>query len=110
MKKLEGPTHGPQAGGKPGHLVILLHGYGADGNDLIGLAPVLAPLMPDVVFHSPNAPHPCEGNPYGFQWFGISRLDPQVTAAGVRAAGVRAVAWSLELGHSFLLQSGMLRR
>ncbi|HSI01183.1 MAG TPA: alpha/beta fold hydrolase [Reyranella sp.] len=86
MKKLEGPMHGPQAGGKPGRLVVLLHGYGADGNDLIGLAPVLAPLMPDVVFHAPNAPYPCEGNPYGYQWFGISRLDPAVAAAGVRAA------------------------
>jgi phospholipase/carboxylesterase len=86
MTKLEGPSHGPHAGGKPGHLVVLLHGYGADGNDLIGLAPVLAPLMPDVVFHAPNAPYPCEGNPYGYQWFGISRLDPQVAAAGVRAA------------------------
>ena len=86
MNKLEGPSHGPQAGGKPGHLVVLLHGYGADGNDLIGLAPVLAPLMPDAVFHAPNAPYPCEGNPYGFQWFGISRLDPQVAAAGTRAA------------------------
>lgn len=86
MIKLDGPSHGPEAGGRPGHLVVLLHGYGADGNDLIGLAPVLAPLMPDVVFHAPNAPYPCEGNPMGYQWFGISRLDPQVTAAGVRAA------------------------
>jgi len=85
-KKLDGPSHGPHGGGKPGHLVILLHGYGADGNDLIGLAPVLAPLMPDVVFHAPNAPYPCEGNPMGFQWFGISRLDPEVAAAGVRSA------------------------
>jgi len=86
MTKLEGPSFGPHSGGKPGHLVLLLHGYGADGNDLIGLAPVLAPLMPDVVFHAPNAPYPCEGNPFGYQWFGISRLDPQVAAAGVRAA------------------------
>ncbi|HEY6982770.1 alpha/beta hydrolase [Reyranella sp.] len=86
MIKLDGPSQGPQAGGKPGHLVVLLHGYGADGNDLIGLAPVLAPLMPDTVFHAPNAPYPCEGNPMGYQWFGISRLDPQVAAAGVRAA------------------------
>ena len=86
MIKLDGPIHGPEAGGKPGHLVVLLHGYGADGNDLIGLAPVLAPLMPDVVFHAPNAPHPCEGNPFGYQWFGISRLDPAVAAAGVRSA------------------------
>ena len=84
--KLEGASRDPHSGGKPGHLVVLLHGYGADGNDLIGLAPVLAPLMPDVVFHAPNAPYPCEGNPFGYQWFGISRLDPQVTAAGVRAA------------------------
>ena len=64
--------------------MVLLHGYGADGNDLIGLAPVLAPLMPDVVFHAPNAPYPCEGNPMGYQWFGISRLDPEL-AAGRRA-------------------------
>ncbi|NDH63096.1 MAG: alpha/beta hydrolase [Alphaproteobacteria bacterium] len=84
--KLEGPSHGPHAGGAPGHLVVLLHGYGADGNDLIGLAPVLAPLMPDAVFHAPNAPYPCEGNPMGYQWFGISRLDPQVAAADVRSA------------------------
>lgn len=84
--KIDGPSHGPHAGGTPGHLVILLHGYGADGNDLIGLAPVLAPLMPDAVFHAPNAPYPCEGNPMGFQWFGISRLDPEVAAAGVRSA------------------------
>jgi phospholipase/carboxylesterase len=86
MTKLEGPSFGPHGGGKPGHLVVLLHGYGADGNDLIGLAPVLAPLMPDVVFHAPNAPHPCEGNPFGYQWFGISRMDPSVAAAGVRTA------------------------
>ena len=86
MTKLEGPSYGPHNKGKPGHLVVLLHGYGADGNDLIGLAPVLAPLMPDAVFHAPNAPYPCEGNPMGFQWFGISRLDPAVTLAGVRNA------------------------
>ena len=48
MTKLEGPSYGPHDKAKPGHLAVLLHGYGADGNDLIGLAPVLAPLMPDV--------------------------------------------------------------
>ena len=83
---LSGPSHPPQSGGKPQRLVILLHGLGADGNDLIGLAPVLAPLMPDVVFHAPNAPYPCEGNPMGFQWFGINRLDPSGRLAGTRSA------------------------
>ena len=86
MIKLEGASYGPHNDGKPGHLVILLHGYGADGNDLIGLAPVLAPLMPDVVFYAPNAPQPCEGNPFGYQWFPVSRLDPTLALAGVRSA------------------------
>lgn len=86
MTQLDGPSHGPHGGGKPGHLVVLLHGYGADGNDLIGLAPVLGPLMPDVVFHAPNAPQRCDGNPFGYQWFPITRLEPALVLAGVRAA------------------------
>ena len=46
---------GPHGGGKPGHLVVLLHGYGADGNDLIGLAPLLGQLMPGLdLFLSPE--------------------------------------------------------
>jgi phospholipase/carboxylesterase len=86
MTKLEGASYGPHNDAKPGHLVILLHGYGADGNDLIGLAPMLGQLMPDVIFYAPNAPQPCEGNPFGYQWFPVSRLDPKLALAGVRAA------------------------
>ena len=86
MTKIDGPSHGPQSGGKPRQLVVLLHGYGADGNDLIGLAPVLAPLMPDAIFVAPNAPYPCDGNPMGFQWFPINRLDPASRLAGTRSA------------------------
>jgi phospholipase/carboxylesterase len=86
MFELEGAVHAPLSGGPPKKLVVLLHGYGADGNDLIGLAEPLAPLMPDVVFHAPNAPYPCDGNPFGYQWFGISRLDPHLMLAGVRGA------------------------
>ncbi|MBM3645776.1 MAG: phospholipase [Alphaproteobacteria bacterium] len=86
MFQLDGPSHGPEGGGAPKRLVVLLHGYGADGDDLIGLAPVLAPILPDAVFHAPNAPFPCAGNPFGRQWFGISGLDPHLMLAGVRAA------------------------
>jgi phospholipase/carboxylesterase len=65
--------------------VILLHGYGANGDDLIGLAPVWAPVLPDTLFMAPNAPYPCDMNPYGFQWFGISNLNPDIMLAGARS-------------------------
>src|SRR5579875_3832686 len=57
---LSGPHLLPRSG-KPQQLVLLLHGYGADGSDLIGLAPQWAPLLPQAEFLSPDAPFPCEG-------------------------------------------------
>lgn len=61
--------------GKIGSMVVFLHGYGADGADLLGLADPLAPHLPDTLFVAPDAPEPCSGNPYGRQWFPIPRLD-----------------------------------
>jgi phospholipase/carboxylesterase len=61
----------PASGGVPKQAVVLLHGYGSDGNDLIGLAPHWQGLLPDAVFLSPNAPEPCRQSPSGFQWFDI---------------------------------------
>ncbi len=69
---------GPRADAKSGttkSLVILLHGYGADGNDLFGLSSPLSDYMPDTVFRSPNAPEKSTVNPMGFQWFPIPWLD-----------------------------------
>jgi phospholipase/carboxylesterase len=63
------------ARGQAKHLVILLHGYGADGNDLLGLADPLGEHLPDTVFVAPNAPNKCSGNPFGFEWFPIPWLD-----------------------------------
>ncbi len=83
---LSGPSRPPAAGGKPRRLVILLHGLGADGNDLIGLAPYWAPLLPDAEFLSPNAPFPCDMAPYGYQWFSAQDRSPPAVLAGVRAA------------------------
>jgi phospholipase/carboxylesterase len=54
---LDGPRLGPAAGGKPRRLVLLLHGVGADGNDLIGLAPYFAQALPDAAFVSPDGPY-----------------------------------------------------
>ena len=72
--------------GKPRRLVILLHGLGADGNDLIGLAPYWARLLPDAEFLSPNAPFPCDTAPYGYQWFSSQDRSPEAVLGGVRAA------------------------
>lgn len=63
------------ASGEATSLVIFVHGYGADGADLLGLADPLAPHLPNTVFVSPDAPEPCAGNPFGYQWFPIPWLD-----------------------------------
>ena len=83
---LSGPSRPPAAGGTPSRLVILLHGLGADGNDLIGLAPYWAPLLPTAEFLSPNAPFPCDMAPYGYQWFSVQDRNPAAVLAGVQAA------------------------
>lgn len=74
---LHGP-HQPAASGKAEQAVIFLHGYGADGNDLIGLASYFAQALPNAAFYSPNAPQPCEMTPYGRQWFSLSAYDPDL--------------------------------
>lgn len=68
---------------------MLLHGYGADGNDLISLAPHWQKLLPGAAFVAPNAPDRVPGAPSGYQWFPISRLDPHEMRDGVTAAAPR---------------------
>ena len=75
-------------------LVMFLHGYGADGADLLGLADVLAPHLPQTVFLAPDAPEPCVGNPFGRQWFPIPWLDGSSEAEA--AAGLAASADDLD--------------
>ena len=74
MSRLTGPRPAP-ASGTARSLVILLHGYGADGADLIGLAEPMAEYLPDTAFRAPNAPEPCRVNPMGRQWFPIPPID-----------------------------------
>lgn len=82
--KLEGPSIEPASGGPAKQLVVLLHGYGADGNDLIGLAPHFAQALPDAAFVSPHAPFPCDMAPYGRQWFSLSDRAPARMMEGAR--------------------------
>src|SRR6201997_5344382 len=86
MPLLSGPARPPASGGTPRRLVILLHGLGADGNDLIGLAPYWAPLLPEAEFLAPDAPFPCDMAPFGRQWFSLQDRSPMSILAGVRAA------------------------
>jgi phospholipase/carboxylesterase len=90
MTSLTGPGR-PAASGTADSLVIFLHGYGADGNDLIGLAEPLAPHLPNTRFLAPNAPERCPGNPMGFQWFPIPWLDgsPEAVAKASAARSFR---------------------
>jgi phospholipase/carboxylesterase len=83
---LDGPGFGPAAGGRARSLVVLLHGLGADGHDLIQLAPHWAELLPSTAFVSPHAPFPCDMAPYGRQWFSLQDRDPHRIRSGVAAA------------------------
>jgi phospholipase/carboxylesterase len=85
LPQLSGPSR-PPASGKAKQLVILLHGWGADGPNLIDLADSFRPMLPDAHFVAPNAPYPCEANPYGYQWFSLMDRQPQHMLEGSRSA------------------------
>lgn len=80
--------------GEDSSVVLFLHGYGANGQDLFGLAEPLAPHLPDTVFLSVDAPEPSMANPMGFQWFPIPWLDGSTEAAA--AEGMRRSAKMLD--------------
>ena len=83
---LDGPRLPPLAGGPPDSLVVFLHGYGADGRDLIDLGEAWADLLPHTAFVSPHAPQPCGGAPVGRQWFDLTFRDPHELSRGTDAA------------------------
>ncbi len=84
--KLDGPRFGPASGAVAERLVILLHGLGADGNDLIGLAPQMAEALPTALFVAPNAPYPCDMAPFGFQWFSLLDRSSEAILSGAQAS------------------------
>lgn len=79
---LSGPEVAPATGVKPTSLVILLHGLGSDGQDLISLVPFFASSLPKAHFISPNAPDHCEMSPQGYQWFSLRDWSPQAMLKG----------------------------
>lgn len=83
---LSGPERPPAKNGKPKQLVVMLHGLGADGNDLIGLVPLFSAALPHAHFISPNAPFACDMAPYGYQWFSLRDWSPQAMLKGAHEA------------------------
>ena len=80
---LSGPMLPPKSGGKPKQVMLLLHGYGADGADLIGLGQEWRELWPEMLFVAPNAPEACAQNPSGYQWFplDVERIGGRIEGA-----------------------------
>ena len=85
MAELDGPRWGPASKAAPKQLVLLCHGLGADGHDLIDLAPTWAHALPDALFVSVDAPFPHESG-FGRQWWSVQDRSPAVMDAGVRRA------------------------
>lgn len=86
-RALQSERRGPA---KAGSVVVFLHGYGADGADLLGLADPLAPHLPETAFYAPDAPEPSRNNPFGRQWFPIPWLDGSTEAEAI--SGMAAAA------------------
>jgi phospholipase/carboxylesterase len=83
--ELDGPRLEPR-NGPARQLVVFLHGYGADGNDLIEIGRAWQQLLPHAAFASPHAPEPCAQAPVGRQWFSLTFRDPNERWLGVNAA------------------------
>ncbi len=78
--------------GNARQLVVFLHGYGADGRDLIDIGYQWQPLLPYAAFISPNAPEPCAMSPAGRQWFPLTMRDPDERWRGVKHAEAKLQA------------------
>jgi phospholipase/carboxylesterase len=85
MAKLDGPRLEPRSG-RTQRLVVFLHGYGADGNDLIDIGQAWQTMLPDTAFVAPHAPEPCGQAPVGRQWFDLTFRNPDERWTGVNKA------------------------
>jgi phospholipase/carboxylesterase len=83
--ELDGPRLAPKSGAAQ-QLIVFLHGYGADGNDLIEIGRAWQQYLPQAAFASPHAPEPCGQAPVGRQWFGLTFRDPNERWRGVTQA------------------------
>ncbi|PPR12223.1 MAG: hypothetical protein CFH41_00257 [Alphaproteobacteria bacterium MarineAlpha11_Bin1] len=85
LPELSGPETPPLSGGSAKKLIIFVHGYGADGNDLIALSQHFGHVVPDAAFISPNAPYRCDGSPFGYQWYDVWMQDSDERLRAIRS-------------------------
>ena len=103
---IDGPRVAPADGGAARSLAVLLHGYGSNGEDLIGLVPYWRDVLPGTAFVAPNAPEPCPGAPGGYQWWGLTSTDQRSRAEGAaRAAPVLDAFIDAELARHGLTEA-----
>lgn len=85
-KIVNGKSLKPKSGLAPQQIVMLLHGFGSSGDDMISLAPHWQDVLPDALFLAPHAPQKCGIMGAGFQWWGLSGFAPSAIAAGASSA------------------------
>ena len=105
MTKLSGPMLAPANGEAPDSAVVLLHGYGSDGNDLIALAPHFQHLLPGALFVSPHAPQPAAMTGFGHQWFAIDFSGNRLASRQTGVITARPVI--VEFLHDLWTQTGV---
>ncbi|MCF4166018.1 alpha/beta hydrolase [Zavarzinia compransoris] len=86
MSRIDGPRLAPMQDRPARQLIVLIHGFGADGEDLIGLAPYWRRLLPDAYFVAPDGPEPCDMAGFGRQWFPLTDFSEEERLSGARAA------------------------
>ncbi|KKB07672.1 alpha/beta hydrolase [Devosia chinhatensis] len=104
MTKLSGPMLAPANGGQADAAVVLLHGYGSDGHDLIALAPHWQGLLPGALFVAPNAPQSLGMG--GFQWFAIDWSGDRVASRQTGVVEARSIV--VDFLHDLWSQTGIL--
>jgi phospholipase/carboxylesterase len=85
-KIVNGASLKPRFGNPPKKIVLLLHGFGSSGTDMISLAPSWQDALPDALFLAPHAPQRCSMMGAGYQWWGLSGFAPSALAAGASSA------------------------
>lgn len=86
LKITNGASLKPRSGGAPKQIIVLLHGFGSSGTDMISLAPMWQDVLPDALFLAPHAPLRCGLMDTGYQWWGLSGFAPSALAAGAASA------------------------